>query len=296
MNLTHTAWRERPVTTAVRVTKSLVRRAIPPLRRPSVPYDGGRSQIHADLGTALGLGLYRYGAPRDPDLALLRLLLRPGDVAVDGGANIGLFTLVAAACVGPSGKVIAFEPVAATRDALLANVQLNGFGWVDVRSEALDAQRGERELVAFGENAAGLSSFRPESTAGGHVERVPTTTLDDAVGAYRGRVRVLKIDLEGAEYDALRGAHQLLVESGPELIVEVEPKHLARAGSSADAIAALLREQGYRFFSASKGDAGPVAIAEVHDLSASRGGPNVYATRDLSRAKTAGVRILPSLR
>src|SRR5215469_14253271 len=186
MNLNHPAWRERPVRTALRVTKSLVRRALPPLSRPPVPYDGGRSRIHADLHTALGLLLYRMGPPSDPDIALLRLLLEPGDVFVDGGANVGLFTLVAAASVGPTGAVIAFEPVASTRAALLANVKLNGFHWVDVRADALYAERGEREIVAFGEDSAGLSSFRPESTAGGHVERVRTIALDEALGDRRG--------------------------------------------------------------------------------------------------------------
>jgi hypothetical protein len=266
MNLNHPAWRERPVTTAFRVTKSLVRRALPPLSRPPVPYDGGRSRIHADLRTALGLVLYRMGPPSDPDLALLRLLLEPGDVFVDGGANVGLFTLVAAASVEATGAVVAFEPVASTRAALLANVKLNGFHWVDVRSDALDAE-------------------------GGHVERVRATTLDEALGARRGRVRVLKIDLKGAEYDALRGARRLLSESGPDLMIGVEPTHLARAGASPEGLQALLGEHGYALYSAREVPSA-LELAPVRDLGAPRGGPNVYATRDVSRVRALGARIL----
>ena len=92
-----------------------MRRRLPGLARVAVPYDSGRSRIIADLRTALGLGLYRYGGVTAPELALLRDRLGPGDTFVDGGANVGLFTLVAAARVGPAGRVISFEPAEHTR-------------------------------------------------------------------------------------------------------------------------------------------------------------------------------------
>ena len=159
MNLDRPAWRRRPARTALRVATSLIRRSIPGLGGPAVKYDGGRSRIVADLSTPLGLELYRYGDRADPDLDLLRCLLRPGDVCVDGGANVGLFTLVAAAKVGPTGKVVAFEPSPKTHMALRANVELNGFSWVERREEALDDCAGERDLIAFDAAGSGLSSF-----------------------------------------------------------------------------------------------------------------------------------------
>jgi len=90
-------WRSRPLETAFRCGVSLLLRRIPRLRQPLVPYDSGRSRIVADLGTALGLGLYRYGDSADADIALVGRLLRQGDVFVDAGAHVGLFTLVAGA-------------------------------------------------------------------------------------------------------------------------------------------------------------------------------------------------------
>ncbi len=163
MNLDRPAWRRRPARTALRVATSLIRRSIPGLRGPAVKYDEGRSRIVADLSTPLGLELYRYGERVDPDLDLLRCLLRPGDVCVDGGANVGLFTLVAAAKVGPTGKVVAFEPAPKTHVALRANVELNGFSWVERREEALDDCAGERDLISFEAAVSGLSSFRPRT-------------------------------------------------------------------------------------------------------------------------------------
>src|SRR5215471_19195745 len=138
MKLDNPAWRSAPLRTGLRIAKSLVRRTVPALSTTTVPYDARQSRIFADLRTPLGLGLYRYGH-RDADINIVARLLEPGDVFVDGGAHVGLFTLVAARRVGPGGRVIAFEPSPANRQRLLDNVALNGFTQVDVRPEALAA-------------------------------------------------------------------------------------------------------------------------------------------------------------
>ena len=124
MRFNDPAWRAKPLRTGLRVASSLVRKRFPPLRLARVPYDGGRTSVYADLGTPMGLMLYRYGN-RDIDIELAKLLLSPGDVFVDGGANVGLFTLAAAAKVGATGKVIAIEPAREVRLQLTRNVALN---------------------------------------------------------------------------------------------------------------------------------------------------------------------------
>ena len=180
VNLSDPAWRMPPVRTAVRVAKSLIRRRLPSLHEVVVPYDEDRSVIVADLHTALGLMLYRYGV-RDADVALVGRLLRAGDVFIDGGANVGLFTLVAARAVGPTGRVVAFEPSPKSREVLRRNVALNGFHWTVVRSEALDAGTGVRHFVARDGDAAGLSSFAPRDAAPSEeTQVVETTSLDEA--------------------------------------------------------------------------------------------------------------------
>src|SRR5579884_2708762 len=119
-------WRTRPIHTAYRLVTCLIRRRVPGLHNAVLAYDEGRSRIEVDVRTRFGYGLYRYGHT-DPDADLVRRLLQPGDLFVDGGAHIGFFTLAAAARVGPSGRVIAFEPAPATRAALVRNLQLSGF-------------------------------------------------------------------------------------------------------------------------------------------------------------------------
>jgi FkbM family methyltransferase len=291
MNLRHPAWTQAPVRTLLKVAKSLVRRRLPALRRTVVAYDGGRSRIAADLGTAMGLALYRYGhVVSDSDIELVRRLLRAGDVFVDGGANIGLFSLVAARSVGPSGKVIAFEPAPATREALRGNLALNALPWVEVRADALGARPGTLELVTFTGDRSGLSSFQPADAGGGRREQVRVVTLDEALGEEAAKVRLLKLDLEGAEYGALQGASGLLGRVKPDLLIELEPEHLRRQGASAEAVVTLLREQGYAFFRV-EGDAPHLALVPEPLPERPRERPNLFATVDPSRVESSGVRV-----
>jgi FkbM family methyltransferase len=291
MNFRHPAWKQAPVRTLLKVAKSLVRRRLPALRRAVVAYDGGRSRIEADLGTAMGLALYRYGhVVGDSDIELVRRLLRPGDVFVDGGANIGLFSLVAARSVGPSGKVVAFEPAPATRAALRGNLELNALPWVEVRPDALGARPGTLELVTFTGDRSGLSSFNPADAAGGRKEQVRVVTLDEALGEAAVKVRLLKLDLEGAEYGALQGASGLLGRAKPDLIIELEPEHLRRQGASAEAVVALLRGQGYAFYRI-EDDARHLMLVSEPTPERPRAHPNLFATADLSRVESSGVRV-----
>lgn len=292
MRQLHPAWTEHPVRTSLRYCVSALRQRLPLFNSAVVPYDDARSRLHVDLTTALGLGLYRY-RELDPEVAWVGSLLEPGDVFVDGGANVGLYSLMAAARVGPTGKVIAFEPAAATRDRLIRNVRLSRFWHVQVRPDALSDHPGETELVVFDRDGAGLSSFAPSSTSGGRRERVPLTTLDEALSTSdTARLRVIKLDLEGAELAALRGARRVLAESSADVFLEVEPAHLERQGASASAIFGVLRELGHELFRIAVGEDRRPRLSRlgVEEQLGWRGG-NVFATRrhELIAARQLGV-------
>jgi FkbM family methyltransferase len=284
------AWKAAPLRTGLRVASSLVRKRFSPLRLARVPYDGGRASIYADLGTPLGLILYRYGV-RDVDIELAKLLLSPGDVFVDGGANIGLFTLAAAAKVGRAGKVIAFEPAPDVRLLLTQNVTLNRFVQVQVVPFALSSAPGEAAFRTFEIGGAGLNHLAPSDGESGTVESVMLTTLDTVVGpSDRRRLAVLKLDLEGAEHAALQGAREILRDVRPHIIIEIEDSHLRRMGSSAAEVLALLGSHGYRFFRIHEGATGGIALSPL-DPQGSQSGPNVFATTDPARVEAKGVRI-----
>src|SRR5262245_3941932 len=76
----------------------------------------------------IGRSLDIYGEYSEGEIDLFRQLLRPGDVAVDVGANIGALTIGMARLVGPSGAVLAFEPQRVIFDILAQNIRLNGLG------------------------------------------------------------------------------------------------------------------------------------------------------------------------
>ena len=292
MKFDNPAWRSTPLRTGLNVAMSLVRRRASQLSRAVVSYDDGRSSIYADLRTPLGLGLYRYGH-RDADIALIGRLLGPDDVFIDGGANIGLFTLVAADRVGPNGKVIAFEPARAVRMCLLENVVLNRFSQVEVLPFALSSVPGEASFRAFEPGSAGLNHLCPTPGELGQIETVALTTLDAALLPHdQQHLKLIKLDLEGAEHAALLGASRTLTESRPDILIEVEPSHLLRMGTTADALMALLRDYGYAFYRTSNDASGAPLLISASDAGPAPRTPNVFATVNLERVRERGVAVL----
>ena len=96
---------------------------------------------------------------------------------------------------------------------------------------------------------SGFSSFAPE-TSGSEVE-VEVTTLDELAGDVLEQVKLVKLDVEGAELRALRGAARLLDGPRPDFIIELEPEHLQRQGGSAAEIEELFQAAGYVGYSIS---------------------------------------------
>ncbi|MGH2845282.1 MAG: FkbM family methyltransferase, partial [Thermoleophilaceae bacterium] len=266
---------------------SLVRRRVPALATARAGIGAG-VRVRADLGTPLGLRLYRYGFC-DPEAEVLRGLLAPGDVFVDGGANVGLFTLTAAAAVGPRGRVLAFEPAEQTMALLRANVELNRFGWVELHQLGLAERSGSETLYTFGPGA-GLSSFAP--AAAGRAEEIPTATLDEMAHRHADRVRLVKLDVEGAELRALEGSRRLLESARPAFMLEVEPEHLARQGASVAAIQELFAGFDYRAFWIGRDTGGPFVSPADGEWTGGDGDPNVLVLAS-ERLPELPLRIVP---
>ena len=134
----------------------------------------------------------------------LKSYLRPGDVVVDVGANIGTETLTASALVGETGRVFAIEPQPRIFSFLQQNIALNGFTNVVPLQFAVSDVEGVVTL------AEGLLDTSNMVVAGGGQE-VPARPLDRILEPYApARVDLLKIDVEGFEYDVLRSAPHFL--------------------------------------------------------------------------------------
>lgn len=149
--------------------------------------------------------------------------VKPGMVCIDAGANVGYYTLLMADMCGPNGRVIAAEPVPATRELLFTNIRLNGFSErVEIRPEAfgdthaevtMATPRGEPKNALVMQDGAGLlPGWQWDKLT------VPMIRIDDL---QLPRVDFVKIDVEGAEEALWRGMSQTLDRS-PDIQIVME--------------------------------------------------------------------------
>ena len=187
--------------------------------------------------------IYFSGFPDPTEMVFLKRYLRPGDGAIDAGANVGLYTLYLASLVGPDGHVLAFEPDQVSGDRLRENVAINRLDNVTVRVAAVSDFAGTADFTA-GVDIANCFSDLKEFGEGR--QQVEVVTLDSEV---HGPYAVCKMDVEGAEPAALRGAERLLTEANPPVwLLELTERTLKRSGSSVEALRQWLLERGYQLW------------------------------------------------
>jgi FkbM family methyltransferase len=174
----------------------------------------------------MAFGLYELETVR-----AIRKLLRPGDTFVDGGANIGYFSLIAAKCIGAEGRVHAFEPNSGNRTRLKANMELNALdSVVHIHPNALSKVSCQLELHAYTDRAANhgqVTSF-PRAGHSTVVTKVDAVAIDEIRPEIRPHV--VKLDVEGAELFALQGMQETIKRFKPALIIEFNPITFADAG------------------------------------------------------------------
>ncbi|GLK69705.1 FkbM family methyltransferase [Hansschlegelia plantiphila] len=151
--------------------------------------------------------LYHVLPHREPAvLEAIKRLLRPGDVFLDAGANVGFYTVLASRIVGSAGHVVAIEMMPDTAALLRQHVRMNGLHNVTVVERALSDVGGEIATATVAEGEFGQASVSTDiASPGRRAVEVETTTLA-AVIADLGNVRLMKMDVEGVEERALRGA------------------------------------------------------------------------------------------
>ena len=172
----------------------------------------------------------------------------PGDTVIDVGANVGQYTALLADLVGPTGRVIAFEPVPRTFGILQSVVSGLGLGNVEPLAVALGEVDGTASMIdvrdADGLPDPGLSHLG-SSTDGDAVD-VSVARLDSLCEQIRlDACSFVKIDVEGAELLVLRGAVAFLATHRPTILVELDREMSARYGCSPTETTAFLERVGY---------------------------------------------------
>jgi FkbM family methyltransferase len=216
---------------------------------------GGRGLICTLPGgeTVRVLPAYRYLTWNPVELAAFRAALRPGDHAVDVGANVGPYTLAFARWVGPTGRVLSLEPAPDSFRGLVRHVELNGAGGVVTALRVAASDRaGAARLAVDGfqgtNHLVGHATSAADRADGGRSIEVRTETVDELCERERMDPALLKVDVEGAELAVLRGAVETIRRGGERLalFVEMHPAAWRDAGVSAGDVRAEIAGMGLR--------------------------------------------------
>jgi FkbM family methyltransferase len=207
----------------------------PPDRTMPIPFDGQVILGNPSIGGILE-GIYLRGYHEFAATACMKQRVKRGMTVIDVGADKGYNTLLAARRVGASGKVHAFEPLERAREQLIRNLAANGYSNVVIHDVALFDE--DKHLAMSGSRLAG-----GDATSVDRVHCVPFDSLPAAVAT--ARIGFVKIDVEGAEFNVLKGMRRMLARDRPEILVEVHPPQLRTFGYSVAALVSFLESLGY---------------------------------------------------
>ena len=186
-----------------------------------------------------------YFAFKDTAQDALFSLCKPGSIIIDIGTNIGYVLLNFARIVGSSGLVFGFEPNPLTYNRCLENISLNDFSNIKVLNTALgDVSREGILIVPYNRNRgeAYISSTKPPD----HGIKVAITTLDRFVKEnYITKIDLIKIDVEGYEFNVLNGAKETLKKYKPILFIEVDDELLQRQNIFPNKLIEFISSFGY---------------------------------------------------
>ena len=201
-----------------------------------------KARLFAEPGMTSATGHIYVGLQEFEDMAFVAHALRPGDLFVDVGANIGAYTALAGAVAGAA--VMAFEPNDLARDWLARNVALNGLqARVEIRNEAVGATAGNVEFTVDRDTTNSVVVAGDGLAVAERKATVPMTTLD--IMCQKRCPAIIKIDVEGFELPVIEGASELLSHSGLlALVVEMNGSG-AKYGFDESKLVSLLGARGF---------------------------------------------------
>lgn len=216
------------------------------------------------LGNDLKINLYRdsvlskiiYDGFENEELNFVKSILKKGDVFIDIGANVGLFSLIASQCVGKEGQVVAFEPAPITFNRLLENKVLNNIENIDARNIGLSDELGELFFYISDTGFDAWNSFAP--SADNKLQKqiaVSVSNLDyELQHVEKEKIKLVKIDVEGWEKFVLKGGENFFKNFSPIVMVEFTDENVFNAGYSVHEIYDIMVLYGYEWYTVNDGE------------------------------------------
>ena len=217
-------------------------------------------------------GAMLYGTFEVASVRLVQRIIRPGDVVLDIGGNIGYYAIRFSQLVGPTGQVFAFEPVPTTVQRLRDNVRANGCTNVVICPVAVTNE--SMPVTIYETDHHGIAGLQP-LTADTISHAADGVLLDDFLQCDRP-VRLMKIDVEGAERLVLQGAQKRIARDRPYILLEKFTSALRAFGYDfADVAEQITRHGQYRITAANHGT--DLTGADAATLNAARDGNYLFS-------------------
>lgn len=233
----------------IRVRPALVADLIKRLLRiRRVPFETQYGIFAIDPISLLGISLSNCGVFEPAMCRTLERHLQPGSTFIDLGANEGYFSIIAGRICGPTGRVLAIEPQLRLLQVIEQNLNLNGLTNVSILNRAIGNCECDSEIYLTPSTLTGGSGFHNHSRYRLRKQKVTVTTLakvleDQAIH----HVDLMKIDIEGHEFEALLGSPTVLESNRVKCIaLELHDSILAARGKNKQEIVDLLKQTGYR--------------------------------------------------
>ena len=221
--------------------KVLIRFIVRRLRLDSVVIHGHKMFLDAHDSLRLSIN----GNYAEYETELMKKEIKNGDVVLDLGANIGYYTLIFAKLVGKTGKVFAFEPDPTNFALLKKNVEINGYKNVVLVNKAVSNKTGKLKLFLGENNFAGHKIY--DSNEGRKFVEIDSVILDDYFRDKPSKIDFIKMDIEGAEYLAVKGMSNLLNKNKKiKMISEFSPKGVKMSGFEPLEYLKLLVKYGFK--------------------------------------------------
>ena len=196
-------------------------------------------KMFLDKKDSLDLSISGVHEPIETDV--VKKEIKPGYVIIDIGANIGYYTLIFSRLAGPKGKIYAFEPETSNFDILQKNIKTNSCENVLTINNAV-SDKNQKLKFFISNDDCGKHSLVDSKEAQGFVE-VDAVTLDDFFRSNPIKPDFVKIDIEGAEFSALKGMRSIIGKEGPlKMLIEFAPRMMAGKDAEGKAVFKFLSQ------------------------------------------------------